>query len=211
MKKILSILAVMFTLLCSMLPVNAGEVSVGVEESELAEKGWLAAEAEVPENFVSDIYVSVADKNGNEYQLMLYSVNNYLDRKEVPVGEYVITGAGVMNDLTNKFPITYKNKSDTVTVAAKTSASLIQIKVDSSEKEEAATQVQTKQNNEDIVVSQKTTEEAIDRIEQVTTAPSQTTEMADKAGRQFISSIIVTLIVIVISIAGVIIYKKKRY
>lgn len=211
MKKILSILAVMFTLLCSMLPVNAGEVSVGVEESELVEKGWLAAEAEVPENFVSDIYVSVADKNGNEYQLMLYSVNNYLDRKEVPVGEYVITGAGVMNDLTNKFPITYKNKSDTVTVAAKTSASLIQIKVDSSEKEEAVTQVQTNQNNEDIVVSQKTTEEAIDRIEQVTTAPSQTTEMADKAGRQVISSIIVTLIVIVISIAGVIIYKKKRY
>lgn len=216
MKKIVSLFSVIFILLVFMCPitpitVNAEELAVEVNESEITEKGWLAAEATVPENFVSDVYVSVADKDGNEYQLMLYAVNDYLDRKELPVGEYVITGAGVMHDLTNKFPITYKNKSDTVTVAAKTSATLIQIEVSPSEEAETISEPNepTTSSKEEITAS-KGTDEEVGKLDQTEPTTSNTEELADKAIRQLLYSLIATIIVIIISIAGIIIYKKKR-
>ena len=74
---------------------------------------WVEFKANVPEGLNYNINVMLADENFNTYEFVLYPINDFIHREQIPCGTYTTHYCMVWNDVKNEYPLSYP---DTITV-----------------------------------------------------------------------------------------------
>ena len=71
------------------------------------EKRWVEFKAKVPEGLNYNINIMLADENFNTYEFVLYPINDFTHREQLPCGTYTTHYCMVWNDLKNEFPLSF--------------------------------------------------------------------------------------------------------
>lgn len=125
------LLAALFSFTClstATIHVNATEIPEATEEITEYEnesdiettqgKGQMTFIADIPDGFGLNLYVNVWNYDtGEEYELYLYSTNNYTGHMALDEGTYMIGQVSVCDDNTSRYPVSWETDGETIDLA----------------------------------------------------------------------------------------------